>query len=100
MREFDTEDILVARKHVKSSKKIEIAQKLVFLKRTIYSPREGYTELILAPAFAVLLGSREVLNKSEGISSQDGKYTIHHGDSQACTSGGHQIFHHDRTIGK
>ena len=48
MREFDTGDLVVVRKQVKSSRKNGIYQKLVFKnKGTIQSPREGYTEIIL-----------------------------------------------------
>ena len=82
MREFDTWDLLILRRQVKSSRKYRIDHKLVFkTKGNIQSPREGYTNLVLASAFAFWWGSREALNKSEGISVQVEKDTIHHGVS-------------------
>ena len=51
MREFDIRDLVLLRKQVKSIRKYGIPQKLIKKKGTIQSPREGYTELILASAF-------------------------------------------------
>ena len=55
---------------------------------------------MLASVFDFLLGSREVWNKSEGISGQDGENTIHHGAPQAFRWVGEYIFLHGRTIGE
>ena len=55
MRKFETGDLLVVRKQVKSIIKYGIAHKLLFKKKgTIQSPREGYTKIILDSVFAFL----------------------------------------------
>ena len=69
-------------------------------KGTINIYIEGYTKLILASAFDFLWGYRKAWKKSEGIGVQDVKDTIHHGATQACLCGWHQVFHNGRTIGK
>ena len=91
MREFETGYLVLVRKQVKSSIKYGIPQKLLFKKGTIQSPRKGYTKLILASVFVFLWGYRKDQKKSEGISGQDGKYTIYHGATQECRWGGHQF---------
>ena len=63
---------------MKSSIEDKIKRELVFKTKGPFR----VLKLILASAFAFLLGSREARKKSEEISGQDGKDTIHHGTSQ------------------
>ena len=71
-----------------------------YKKGTLQSTGEGYTELILDPAFAFLWGPREARKESEGIIIQYVKDTTNHGTTQACIWDRHHILHHVRTIGK
>ena len=57
-REFDTGDIVVLRKEVKSIRKDGIAQKRIQNKGTLQIPGEGYTRLILVAAISFLWGPR------------------------------------------
>ena len=91
---------MVVSNQVNSSIKYGVSQKFVLKKKGPYRDLEKATPSSYWLQCLIFLGSREARKKSEGISSQYGKDTIHHGDPQACKWIGHHIFHHIRTIGE
>ena len=98
MREFDTGDLVVVRKQVKSIIKYVTAKKLLLRTKGPYRFLDKATPSSYWIQRFPFLGSRNAWKKSEGICGQDGKYTTYHGDKKACIWVRHYILHQCSTI--
>ena len=79
MRKFDTGEIVVVNKQMKSTGKDGLSQKLVFKTKGPYRVLDKATPGSYFLRYLTFLGSSEARKKREGISGNDGKDTTHYG---------------------